>query len=121
MQPQPPLSKLRTVMGNLILEQGRVGQIRGMAVSLPEESERDSEPDDAGFLQLLAGKVRTAAGSTQSVALMESRLPGETHCALFALAEIWGTGETPVCPAAGVLPLTFSSCLLAEKLLHMQS
>lgn len=81
---------------------------------LPEESDRDSEPDDAGFLKLPVGMVRTAAGSTQSVARVE------THCALLGLTAIGGTGEPAVC-AAATLSFTFSSCLLAEKLLHMQS
>lgn len=59
-----------------------------MTASLPEESERDSEPDDnAGFLQLLAGKVRTAAGSTQSVAEAARGAAGETHCALLGRTE----------------------------------
>lgn len=73
---------------------------------LPEES----EPDDAGFLLLLVGIVRTAAGSTQSEAKVASAPHGETHCALVGLTEILVTGETAAC-----------DCLLAEKLLHMQS
>lgn len=60
-----------------------------MVSSLPEESERDSDPEDAGFLQLLAGKVRTAAGSTYSVAKVVTRgASGEVLCAL--LTELGG-------------------------------
>lgn len=100
---------------------------------LPEESERDSEPDDAGFLLLLqllllllllllVGMVSTAAGSTQSEASAASVPHGETHCALLGLTESLVTGETPAGAAAGALPpAAFSGCLLAEKLLHMQS
>lgn len=105
-----------------LLEGNRKGQGGAiMIASLPEDSERDSEPDDAGFLQLLAGKVKTAVGSTQSVAEATCGTAGETHCALLGLTEIWANGDTQVCAAADTLPVTFSSCLLAEKPLHMQS
>lgn len=104
---------------NVILVHGAgVGRLN--ADFLPEES----EPDDAGFLLLLlppVGIVRTAAGSTQSEAKVASAPHGETHCALVGLTEILVTGETAACATAGTLPLTFSDCLLAEKLLHMQS
>lgn len=65
-----------------------------MNAFLPDET--DSEPDEAGFLQLLAGMVRTAAGSTHSVVKVESWPPGETHCALLGLAEICATGEMAI-------------------------
>ncbi len=78
---------------------------------LPEESVRDSDPDDTCFLQLLLrGKVRTAAGSTQSVAKL---LSAGTHCALL---------ESFDCAEQDKRSLTtFSICWLAEKLLHIQS
>lgn len=104
------------VCANVVLVHGAgVGRLN--ADFLPEES----EPDDAGFLLLLVGIVRTAAGSTQSEAKVASAPHGETHCALVGLTEILVTGETAACATAGTLPLTFSDCLLAEKLLHMQS
>lgn len=121
-QPMPPKLPVCVVGGQCNRQAGvgwgdtGWGKFRARLLSLPEESERDSEPDDAGFLQLLAGMVSTAAGSTQSVAGVAGGAPGETHCALLGLAA--GTG---VCAAAATLPLTFSRCLLAEKLLHIQS
>lgn len=120
-QPMPPKLPVCVVGGQYNRQAGGGGgagwgKLSARLLSLPEESERDSEPDDAGFLQLLAGMVSTAAGSTQSGAGVASGETGETHCALLGLAA--GRG---VCAAAVTLPLTFSRCLLAEKLLHIQS
>lgn len=109
---------MRGYAASVILVHGAgVGRLN--ADFLPEES----EPDDAGFLLLLlpVGMVRTAAGSTQSEAKVASGPHGETHCALVGLTEILVTGETAACATAGTLPLPFSDCLPAEKLLHMQS
>lgn len=88
-----------------------------MVSFLPEESERDSEPDDAGFLQLMVGKVSTAAGSTHSVATVlgsgESGGVSRVHCALLALIVtlFWGAGgERRAWAAADRRSLTFSKC-----------
>lgn len=85
-----------------------------MVSFLPEESERDSEPDDAGFLQLMAGKVSTDAGSTHSATVLGSGASGgvsRVHCALLTVAKFWGAGgERRAWAAADRRSLTFSRC-----------